>query len=65
VYSLDGGVAAAILGKGALPAAVADNADAAPAKPPAPAPSADPAPTSAVRSSPPAAPAAGIGGAAP
>jgi murein L,D-transpeptidase YcbB/YkuD len=65
VYSLDGGVAAAILGKGALPAAVADNADAAPAKPPAPAPSADPAPTSAVRSPPPPAPAAGFGGAAP
>jgi murein L,D-transpeptidase YcbB/YkuD len=65
VYSLDGGVAAAILGKGAQPAAVADNADPAPAKPPAPAPSADPAPTSAVRSSPPPAPAAGFGGAAP
>jgi murein L,D-transpeptidase YcbB/YkuD len=63
VYSLDGGVAAAILGKGAQPAAVADNADPAPPKPAATAPSADPAPTSAVRTSPP--PAAGFGGAVP
>ena len=64
VYSLDGGVAAAILGKGAQPAAVADNAESAPPKPQA-APSAAPAPTSAVRSSPPPPPASGFAGAAP
>jgi murein L,D-transpeptidase YcbB/YkuD len=64
VYSLDGGVAAAILGKGAQPAAVADNAEPTPPKPQA-APSADPAPTSAVRSSPPPPPATGFAGAAP
>src|SRR3990170_4385551 len=62
VYGLDGGVAAAILGKGAQPAAVADNAEPAPPKPQA-APSAGPAPTSSVRS--PSPPAAGFGGAAP
>ena len=69
VYSLDGGVAAAILGKGAQPAAVADNAEPAPVtpKPPAAAASADPAPTSAsaARSSPPPPPAAGFGGSVP
>jgi L,D-transpeptidase YcbB len=64
VYGLDGGVAAAILGKGAQPAAVADNAEPAPPKP-QPAPNADPAPTSAVRSSPPPPPPAGFAGAAP
>ena len=63
IYGLDSGVAAAILGKGAQPAAVADNAEPAPPKPQAAAPRADPAPTSSVRSSPP--PAAGFGGAAP
>ena len=34
IYKLDGGVAAAILGKGAKPEAVADNAEPKPAKPP-------------------------------
>jgi murein L,D-transpeptidase YcbB/YkuD len=64
IYRLDPPVAAAILGKGTQPEAVADNVDAAPPKPRAATPSADPAPTSSVRSSPPP-PAAGFGGAAP
>ena len=64
IYKLDAPVAAAILGKGAQPAAVADNAEASPPKPQAE-PSADPAPTASVRSSPPPPPAAGFAGAAP
>jgi len=65
IYKLDPPVAAAILGKGSQPAAVADNVDPAPPKPPAAAPRADPAPTSSVRSAPPPPPAAGFAGAAP
>ncbi len=61
VYKLDGGLAAAILGKSVKPEAVADNADAKPAQPPA----ADPAPTAAVPSSSPRPQAEGFAGAAP
>jgi murein L,D-transpeptidase YcbB/YkuD len=61
IYKLDGGVAAAILGKSAKPEAVADNnAEAKPPKPHEP----DPKPTSALPSPPPP-PAAGFAGAAP
>ena len=67
IYKLDPPIAAAILGKGAKPEAVADNAEPASPKPAAlPAPSADPAPTAATRSAPPPPPpASGFAGAAP
>ena len=60
VYKLDGGLAAAILGKSTKPEALADNVEAKPAKP-----QSDPAPTSAIPASPPPPSAAGFGGAAP
>jgi murein L,D-transpeptidase YcbB/YkuD len=67
IYKLDPPIAAAILGKGAKPEAVADNAEPASPRPAAlPAPSADPAPTAATRSAPPPPPpASGFAGAAP
>ncbi len=64
IYKLDAPVAAAIIGKGAKPEAVADNAEPKPAKPPT-APEADPAPTSAIRQPPPPPPATGFAGASP